>query len=373
MSEEEQEDSGSQSSSVGEQGLLQSHVSSSGLPRERREIPAGVFLTWNSKRVTARYLKAIAAHWNLPTKASVNDTRLAIEGKLREEGREPENVQVVVREREDGLELSLLGQDGVFMTCEVSNVSEVECGVSIDPAKSAVDGHDETFVYMERTEMIAKIEQLVQWNNEARERIVQLENEQGALRGALEESDHVIREHQQQLVELQLELESAREAAAEHAGLELVREQLKREKTWSKELWTLSCRRATEQEELLESKDEEIARLQARISELTKRVSGVYTSPLLVSTTTRASDPTRVTRGSEVHTSPLLVPGTPRTSDLSKASRVLEAHTSPSPAPVTTGASAAAVESQPSTAAPGRLATGTSAQERLFRGDHTHI
>ena len=186
MSDEEGITSGLQSSSDSELERS-SHTEAS---RERREIPTdGTFLSWNSIRVTARLLKAIAATWKLPIKASVDDMRLSIEGRLREEGKEPENVQLVMVQTEGGLNLGLVDQEGVFLYTEVSEESESESGVS-DPS-SGVGEHGETRDNHEYAELIAKIEQLEHQNQEAVEHIRKLEGERDALHGALEESDRV--------------------------------------------------------------------------------------------------------------------------------------------------------------------------------------
>ena len=64
--------------------------------------PEGRVLPMNSKRLLTVHLKAIAEHMGLPTRASADEIRQLIEGKLAEEGREPRNVQVVVRESAEG-------------------------------------------------------------------------------------------------------------------------------------------------------------------------------------------------------------------------------------------------------------------------------
>ena len=90
-------------------------------------------------------------------------------------------------------------------------------------------------------------------------------------------------------------MERAREAAPEREELESVRKQLKEEKAWSKELWTLSCKRTADQEELLEQKDKQIVRLQTRVASL--------------SSATKTSEPV-VRSEPVVHPSSLLVPET---------------------------------------------------------------
>ena len=57
----------------------------------------------NSKRLTVAYLTQLAVALQLPTKDSVTDLLQIIEGKLREMEREPQNVQVVVKEADVGV------------------------------------------------------------------------------------------------------------------------------------------------------------------------------------------------------------------------------------------------------------------------------
>ena len=51
----------------------------------------------------------------MPTAASGDDLRLLISGKLEEQGREPMNIQVELKEVEGGVHLSLQDEDGEFL------------------------------------------------------------------------------------------------------------------------------------------------------------------------------------------------------------------------------------------------------------------
>ena len=61
----------------------------------------------NSKHLTKTCLSRIAEKLELPTKASAEETRQIVEGKLLEMGREPYNVQVELEAREELVWLNL--------------------------------------------------------------------------------------------------------------------------------------------------------------------------------------------------------------------------------------------------------------------------
>ena len=85
----------------------------------------------NSKRLTSQYVMSIAKAMDLPTKGSVEATKLIIEGKLTEMSREPLNVQVVVKETDGGKVMILLrDSQGVFV--EVDCSLPEEGGAKID-------------------------------------------------------------------------------------------------------------------------------------------------------------------------------------------------------------------------------------------------
>ena len=70
----------------------------------------------NSKRLTGPYLRCIARAIDLPTRGTANETQVMIEGKLREMGCEPSNVQVLlVGDPHDKQTLSLRDVDGAFV------------------------------------------------------------------------------------------------------------------------------------------------------------------------------------------------------------------------------------------------------------------
>lgn len=97
---------------------------SSGVERERShvgsDIPEGQVLPLNSRRLVAEHVKAIATSMGLSTRASTDEVRQMVDGRLSEDGREPRNVQVVVQEPREGTDseivvhLFLVDETGVF-------------------------------------------------------------------------------------------------------------------------------------------------------------------------------------------------------------------------------------------------------------------
>ena len=74
----------------------------------------------NSRRLTGAYLRFVAKAIDLPTSGSVDETRAMISGKLEQMGRDPRNVQVVVRRDPSGQEsLLLVDMDGAFIDAGV--------------------------------------------------------------------------------------------------------------------------------------------------------------------------------------------------------------------------------------------------------------
>ena len=61
-------------------------------------IPEGLTLSLNSSRLKGAQLRLLAEAMNLPTKASIEETRQLIEGALGQ-NREPAMVQVIIQER----------------------------------------------------------------------------------------------------------------------------------------------------------------------------------------------------------------------------------------------------------------------------------
>ena len=87
-------------------------------------IPAGKMIetpfSLNSRRLTGLYLRSIAKAIGLPTADTAEETHVIIDGRLTEMGRDPRNVQVVVRSGPHGETLSLRDVEGTFVDATVA-------------------------------------------------------------------------------------------------------------------------------------------------------------------------------------------------------------------------------------------------------------
>ena len=81
-------------------------------------MPAHVHVLLNSKRLTAGQLRRLAMALEVPSSGGPVDTRLIIEGKLAEMGRQPQNVQVVLEGTSPTAGLSLRDETGTFVTVD---------------------------------------------------------------------------------------------------------------------------------------------------------------------------------------------------------------------------------------------------------------
>ena len=70
-------------------------------------LPRGRTLLLNSKRLTGTMVQQIAKSMELPTSASLEDTRQMFEGKIGKMEREPRNVQVVLQDVEGDVHITL--------------------------------------------------------------------------------------------------------------------------------------------------------------------------------------------------------------------------------------------------------------------------
>ena len=191
-------------------------------PCGRRPLPL------NSKRLKVAYMQQLARALEVPTAASSDDVRQMIEGKLRQMGREPPNVQVIVQQGigQSRVHLSLQDADGVFLEAEPE--TEPEWGATEDPPTT-----DERAPPEERADETEKLKQ--------------------ALAEATEENAALARE-----VSL------------------LLRERVERGQCRVKELWRLNCEQLEEHDLIVSAKDEELESLKARLQglEVSRRVPG---------------------------------------------------------------------------------------------------
>ena len=76
----------------------------SGLKGELQDMPrvVGKPLPLRSGRLTAMHLRKLAKALGVPMSATIEDLRLMIDGKLAEMDKQPQNVQVVIDDAEEG-------------------------------------------------------------------------------------------------------------------------------------------------------------------------------------------------------------------------------------------------------------------------------
>ena len=165
----------------------------------------GQILPWNSKRLTSTLLTKIAKGMQLPTGGSIEDTRVVVEGYLREQHKDPASIQVRVLERQ----IDLLDAEGVFFTAreEEEKFSDFE-----EVARESSVRHELEWYEQELSSAKAHNEDLVM-----------------------------------QLHDRQAELESG--------------------KSRIQELWAMNCSQLVAFDKALSEKDAEIARLMSRITE----------------------------------------------------------------------------------------------------------
>eukprot|EP00731_Ephydatia_muelleri_P029828 Em0021g351a len=90
------------------------------MTEDQAAVPRGsTILSLNSRRLTTTHIRQLAVALEIPTRASAADILRMIEGKITEDGRDPFNVQVVVKEGEDGgILLQLQDAEGVFLEAD---------------------------------------------------------------------------------------------------------------------------------------------------------------------------------------------------------------------------------------------------------------
>ena len=163
-------------------------------------VPEGRILSFNSRRLTATYLKAIARKMGLPTSATTDEIRVLIEGRLTEDGREARDVQVIVQEQPKGMgedsacskgtvRLFLVDETGVVIEAEVEHEAvrvvrgQEQLVVLREERDESRDGRgseeDELDVHQE-------LETLTQKLRESEEAIVARDEEVLSLRGEVQ-------------------------------------------------------------------------------------------------------------------------------------------------------------------------------------------
>lgn len=192
------------------------------------------YLPLNSLRLTNLYLKAIARSIGLPISGSADETRVMIDRKLEEMGRNPRDIQVVVVCDARGQEaMSLRDVDGEFI--HVGKVVECE-GAGGEAAREG----------------------------EEREESGSTTSDPGGRdsTGKLDE----LREENARLSTLNEDLTA--QVSSLRTEVDGVRDKLQREKEYVREVWRASCTQLVGFDETITARDSEIARLKARITEL---------------------------------------------------------------------------------------------------------
>jgi len=212
------------------------HVQPSGSGHDWPRVP----LPFNSKRLTAEQIKRVGRALKVPTEAAATEVRVIIEGKLRELGREPKNVQVLV----SSSGLSLLDEGEEFMFISVDTEDE-------ESHEAADDGSSHE--------------------------------------GSVDETE-----------QLRLELEEARsEIEALKTTVTTLETQVEEGKDRVKRLWRTNCQYLTELDNEVSSRDAEIERLRRQIQEMKSIAPATRNteSVLDVSTTSTGTSESRSRRG----------------------------------------------------------------------------
>ena len=182
------------------------------------------YVPLNSTRVTAGQLRDLGAQLEVPTSSSVGDLRVMIEAKLREMDHEPSNVQVALPKDPEDTTISLLDDSGVFLVVERRHEMPTE---TIEPTVSRETSH---------TPELAIGSEEIQTLTQERDEL------QGRVDTLTEENDN-----------LQTELQTLREA-------------LESSKARVKEIWKISCEQVAEFDEVVTTKDAEIAELKSQLA-----------------------------------------------------------------------------------------------------------
>ena len=198
----------------------------------------------NSKRLTARIMARIARSLELPTAASLADTRQMVEGRLAERGHEPQNVEVLLMELERGTTIYLRDEGGDFLevrpeeergrSAERTSSTEPELEADKDGGSEAITDGGARDVDGLRAELEA-----------ARRRVGSLEVEAGRLQEAAAAEEAKLREEVSRL-----------------------EEKVERERERYSALWRMNCERLVEHDLVITGKDEEIDKLRAYVKEL---------------------------------------------------------------------------------------------------------
>ena len=193
----------------------------------------------NAKKLTAIVIRAIATALELPESRMREETLMMIEGKLTEQNHEPQNVQVTTvrsAEVEDPtiLFLQLINREGAFLQVDVQKAREASTS-DLEQSSASEELYSEQ---LSEGEVIVRLDKAEEENKILREELSEL-------------SSQIVKVTQRM-----------------------------------KDLWRVNCSLAREFEEVMGSKDEEIARLRQQVSGPTNGNSGTCDPEVSLGTNT---------------------------------------------------------------------------------------
>eukprot|EP00731_Ephydatia_muelleri_P035288 Em0112g3a len=138
------------------------------MAEDQAAVPRGsTILSLNSRRLTTTHIRQLAVALEIPTRASAADILRMIEGKITEDGRDPFNVQVVVKEGEDGgILLQLQDAEGVFLEADPPMEEEETEDV---PQQEAAEQRENAEQEEDEESLKAKLDEVVKERDELKE------------------------------------------------------------------------------------------------------------------------------------------------------------------------------------------------------------
>ena len=85
---------------------------------DEEDFPEGDMYPSSSKRLKAVWIRRLVKALELPTNASVEETRQMIEGKLIQQQYQPQNMQVIIQGKDDAAAMFLVNENGVIKHIE---------------------------------------------------------------------------------------------------------------------------------------------------------------------------------------------------------------------------------------------------------------
>ena len=213
------------------------------------ELPWGKMLPLNSKRLVLPQLRVLASMLGIRVKATAAQTRQLIEGKLIEMDREPRSVQVIVGEDS---RLYLVDDAGVIQA------SEASAGTHSDhvPFNNELSDND--------SETSSRNDGLEALRSALREARLENQRLQSQLSFRNEELERLCSERDQLNTD-KAEL-TARLSEGSLVELERLRAAVRNQTEKAKRFWRMRCEQILEHDELIESKESEIALLRAQLA-----------------------------------------------------------------------------------------------------------